>query len=250
MILGFMQPYFLPYPGYFALIQRADRWVVFDDAQMIRHGWVDRNRVLHPNEGWQYLKVPLQKHPREATIAQVQRVVDAAWGERLVRQLGHYRRAPHYDVVIGLLRGALLDAPVALSALNVSVLASVCGYLGLAFEPLMHSTIDYDRAEVQHPGDWARVVARVLGAKEYINPPGGRALFDADRFAKDGVQLSILRWSGEAYRQGRRPYEADLSIVDMMMWLDPGEIVRRLDALAPAEEPALDPSSCAGQDPA
>ncbi len=50
-----MQPYFLPHGGYFSLIASCDTWVVFDDAQMIRHGWVDRNRVLHPNEGWQYI---------------------------------------------------------------------------------------------------------------------------------------------------------------------------------------------------
>ena len=61
MVLGMMQPYFLPYLGYYALIRATDTWVVFDDTQYIRHGWVDRNRVLHPTEGWQYIKVPVVK---------------------------------------------------------------------------------------------------------------------------------------------------------------------------------------------
>ena len=46
MILGIMQPYFFPYIGYFDLINRTDRWIVFDTAQYIRHGWINRNRIL------------------------------------------------------------------------------------------------------------------------------------------------------------------------------------------------------------
>lgn len=56
-----MQPYFFPYLGYYALIQKTDTWVVFDDCQYIRHGWVNRNRILHPNNSWQYITVPIAK---------------------------------------------------------------------------------------------------------------------------------------------------------------------------------------------
>ena len=59
MRLGMMQPYFFPHLGYFSLVEHVDVFVLFDTAQFIRHGWVDRNRILKPGgEDWQYVRVP------------------------------------------------------------------------------------------------------------------------------------------------------------------------------------------------
>ena len=72
MILGIMQAYFFPYLGYFDLINCSDKWIVFDTVQYIRHGWVNRNRILHPTEGWQYIIVPIRKSKREAVLSSVE----------------------------------------------------------------------------------------------------------------------------------------------------------------------------------
>lgn len=233
MRLGFMQPYFFPYPGYFALIARADTWLVFDDAQMIRHGWVNRNRVLHPTEAWQYVRVPVAGHAREARIAEVE-VADGAWAQRLVAQLAHYRRAPHYAPVRALVEGVGAKAHVRLADVNVEALAAVCAYLGLPFTPRLHSTLDYDRTRVTGPGEWALEAGRALAATSYVNPPGGRDLFDAGRFAEAGIQLEILPWPATPYPQLGRPFEAHLSILDMLMFVPPDEVRERLLA-APLE---------------
>jgi hypothetical protein len=58
MKLGIMQPYFFPYLGYFSLIKHTDRFILFDTVQFIRHGWIERNRILKQNEGWQYVQAP------------------------------------------------------------------------------------------------------------------------------------------------------------------------------------------------
>ena len=52
MKLGIMQPYFFPYLGYVSLIKHCDRFVLLDTVQFMRHGWIERNRVLKPAEGW------------------------------------------------------------------------------------------------------------------------------------------------------------------------------------------------------
>lgn len=224
-----MQPYFLPYPGYFALVRRSDVWVVFDDAQMIRHGWVDRNRVLHPTEGWMYLKVPTRKHSRGTPIRDVRVSSGSDWSARILRQLGHYRRAPHYADVVGLLEEAFETAPETMDAVCVHLLERICRYLGLEFHPLLHSRLEYDRSQVGGPGDWALVVARELGASAYLNQPGGRDIFDPAAFARAGVELRIVEWRPTPYPQLREPFEPNLSIVDMLMFLDPSEVRTRLD---------------------
>lgn len=229
MRLGFMQPYFLPWPGYFALIAQTDRWVVFDDAQMIRHGWVDRNRVLQQAEGWKYIKVPTRKHSRGTLLQDVVASPHVDWRARLIRQLGHYRRAPQYDVVLPWLQTALAGAPDGLAELNLHILTETCRFLGLPFRPVRHTALDYDRAQVHGPGDWAPVVAAHLEASLYLNPMGGAHLFSEAAFAAHGCQLRFLRWSPTPYPQIRSGFEPGLSILDMMMMLEPADIQARLN---------------------
>src|SRR5512140_2804121 len=97
MKLGAMQPYFFPYLGYFELIFLTDQWIVFDISKYIRHGWVNRNRVLHPTQGWVYITVPLQKHSSDTPINHIETKDIEEWRPRLFGQLSHYRRrAPFF----------------------------------------------------------------------------------------------------------------------------------------------------------
>ena len=92
MKLGIMQPYFIPYIGYYQLINYVDKWVVFDIVQYIRHGWINRNRILKPGEGWQYIVVPLQNHRRETLIKDVFISEKTDWKDRIFRQMEHYKK--------------------------------------------------------------------------------------------------------------------------------------------------------------
>lgn len=79
MKLAIMQPYFLPYIGYFSLINQVDQFIQFDTPQFIRHGWIERNKILKSNGGTLYIKVPLQKHSRETPIKDIKIRVDEPW---------------------------------------------------------------------------------------------------------------------------------------------------------------------------
>src|SRR4051794_3768709 len=120
-----MQPYFLPYLGYFALIRATDRFILFDTVPYNRAGWLSRNRVLHPKEGWQYVGVPLKKHAHMAPISEFV-TARSEWRFRLLRQLEHYRRtAPYYDAVIQLLTRVLDLSIDGLAVLNEHLLRAV-----------------------------------------------------------------------------------------------------------------------------
>jgi len=102
---GIMQPYYFPYAGYISLLKHVDIFVLFDVVQFIHHGWIERNRILKPKEGWQYIQVPLVKHSRETKILDIKIRNTENWQERTFAQLVHYKkRAPHYAHVIELLK--------------------------------------------------------------------------------------------------------------------------------------------------
>src|SRR5690606_18119579 len=105
MRLAIMQPYFLPYIGYFSLIKHTDQFILFDTPQFIRHGWIERNRVLKANGEPLYIKVPLNKHSRETNINDIKIDNSQNWKEKILAQLVTYRkRAPNYWKVVALLR--------------------------------------------------------------------------------------------------------------------------------------------------
>lgn len=234
MKLGIMQPYFFPYIGYFELIYQSDYWVVFDTAQYIRHGWVNRNRILHPKHGWQYIVVPVQGHVQKTPIKDIRIVEGTAWRERIIGQLQHYKkRAPFFGVTIEIIRQCLDCAEKSLSRLNVACLEAVCSYLGIPFQYSYFSEMNLSLGPVEGPGDWALRIAQALQATEYINPPGGVGLFDRSKFENAGIRLTIQQPVDFVYECNGYTFEPNLSIIDVMMWNSPdtikGYLVSRSD---------------------
>jgi hypothetical protein len=229
MRLGIMQPYFFPYLGYFELIRRTDQWIVFDTAQYIRHGWVNRNRILHPTEGWQYIIVPLRKHAVQTPIRDIRVNDDIAWRARILGQLDRYRRAPHFASVRRLVEDCLDNDESSLARLNAQILARTCRYLGIPFRARFLSDLALDLPQIRGPGDWALRISERLGATEYVNPPGGRELFDPSAFARAGIALTFLDLPPLTYSCPGFSFEPGLSIVDVLMWNAPGQVVEFME---------------------
>jgi hypothetical protein len=226
MILGIMQPYFFPYLGYFDLINRSDRWIVFDTAQYIRHGWINRNRVLHPKEGWIYITVPVRKCRRGTAIKDVEINGESEWAERVLGRLTHYRgRAPYYEETFQLVRECVGTGERPLSRLIVAAIERVCDRIGIGFRYDYLSEMDLHLGPVEGPGDWALRISEALGAEEYVNPSGGAALFEPGKFEKSGIRLNIRDLPHLEYSCGKYQFIPGLSIVDVLMWVPPEKVM-------------------------
>lgn len=230
MRLAIMQPYFFPYIGYFALIKHTDQFIAFDTVQFIRHGWIERNRILKPNEGWQYIQVPLVKHSRDIIIKDVKIRVTEPWQDRILSQLVHYKKsAPYYSEVVNLLRQTLSCNTDSISQLNLHLLFNTCVYLGIPFNGHMLSGMSINIVPVNSPDEWALNICTALGASTYINPPGAMEIFDRNKYNKAGIELNFLKVKINTYNQRRPNFEASLSIIDVMMFNNPKEISVMLD---------------------
>ncbi len=222
-----MQPYFFPYIGYFALIAHSDAWVVFDVSQYTPKSWVNRNRVLHPHRGWMYVTVPLD-HGSQAIPIDQARLTDPVETHRSVAgKLSHYARlAPFYREVMEILDRTFDGASHSLALLDVAGLFQVCEYLGLRFDYRMASELDLP--PVDHPGGWAPAICEATGAGEYINPIGGRHLFDEQEFRRRGVEPYFLDMPPFVYSTYPYEFEAGLSILDVLMWNPPDQVMEAI----------------------
>ncbi len=218
MKLAIMQPYFFPYLGYFCLIKHTEQFILFDSVQFIRHGWIERNRILKPAEGWQYIAVPLKKHSRETVIKDIKIRIDEEWKEKIMRQLVHYKKAPFFLEVSELMHKAMDIETDSIVLLNANILEKTCAYLGIPLRLNIFSEMNMPIDQIEHAGDWALNISKALGATEYVNPSGGTEILKKNDFDLAGIELKFIQPVLKPYSQNRNTYEQGLSIIDVMMF--------------------------------
>lgn len=225
-----MQPYFFPYIGYYSLIKHTDQFILFDTVQFIRHGWIERNRVLKPTEGWQYIAVPLEKKSLTTPIKETKIRNLEDWRDKINRQLEHYKkRAPHYRAAIEVINAAINIDTDSIVVLNANILTKTCEYIGIPLKLRIFSEMGLDVGDGHGAGEWALYISKAISASEYINPIGGRDIFQADQFRAAGITLSFIENNLPQYSQKRPTFEPGLSIVDVMMFNDVPQIIQLID---------------------
>lgn len=227
-----MQPYFFPYIGYWQLINYSDMFVLFDDVQYIRHGWINRNRVLKDYNGnWKYITLPLEQHRREELIKNIKIKDNLNIYETITDNLSIYKkRAPYYDEVINEIEkitGNLKERNIV--KINEVIIKNLCSFLGIHTKIIVSSDQKFDYSNVLGPGDWAFEISKQLGATEYTNPYSGETLFNKQKFFDNGIKISFLKRREISYNQMSSEFIQDLSILDILMFNDVGTIQKYLN---------------------
>lgn len=226
-----MQPYFFPYLGYFGLIKHTDKWIVFDTPQFIYQGWIERNRILKPVQGWQYISVPLKKHRHNCAIKDIEIVSDGKWINKILAKLTVYKRiAPFYEETFNVVEKSLAFKTNSIVKLNCNAIAEVCKHIGIEWDFSLLSEMNLKIDEVNKPDEWAINICKSLGKiSEYWNQPGGIKFFDKEKYIRNNISLRFYNQDLNPYNQKRKPFEPGLSIIDVMMFNSKEEINRQLD---------------------
>ncbi|GHV66217.1 hypothetical protein FACS1894199_09180 [Bacteroidia bacterium] len=231
MKLGIMQPYFLPYIGYISLIKQTDKFILFDTVQFIRHGWIERNKILKQNEGWLYIQVPLLKHEQNTIIKDILIDNEQNWKSKILAQIQPYKKkAPHYYKVLGILNELFENEYVDIVSLNKKSLELICKYLFFEKELVIFSQMNLNIEQASAPDEWALHICKAVGGvTEYWNPPGGASFFDREKYDKAGIKLKFHKVKLTEYDQKRNYFESGLSILDVLMFNSVEEINDMLD---------------------
>lgn len=231
MRLGIMQPYFFPYIGYFSLIKHVDKFILLSDVQFIRHGWIERNRILKPGGSWQYISAPLKKHAQTTLIKDIEINNAVDWKSKIKAQLVHYKKAPYYKQVCALLDKILDREYVSITELDMTALQEVTAYLSINTPIERFENMGLEIEDVQAADEWALHICKTIsgGVEEYWNLPGGRDFFDRTKYKANGIDLKFQEIEISEYKQKGEIFEGGLSIIDVMMFNDVPEINAMLD---------------------
>jgi len=212
-----MQPYFFPYLGYFQLINSVNLFVIYDDVQYIKGGWINRNRILLEDRDYLFT-FPVKKGCLNDQI------FDRNFGDdfpifvkRFKRTLEvAYGNAPEYLDAMSLITKVLDSDNLNIARLISRSLRIICDYLSIETKFIMSSKIEKD--ETLKGQDRVIEINRLLGSTHYINPIGGMGLYSKEAFRKAGIKLSFLKMRPVIYKQYDNEFVPNLSIIDVMMF--------------------------------
>lgn len=224
-----MQPTYLPYLGYFHLIAASDVFVFLDDVQFARRSWQSRNRILGPG-GEVMLTVPVQKHDRDTSIAQIEISDGEPWRDKHLASIRHaYGKRPFFAEGFAFLEETIVPSG-RLAGLNRGIVEGAARRLGLATE-FVNAT---DLACPGHRSDHLLAICRAVGATDYLSPMGSHDYMDDDGvFAAVAFPVRFQGFVEVAYPQGREPFVPYMAFVDALMnlgWSGLRDLIDRMRA--------------------
>lgn len=219
-----MQPYLFPYIGYFQLINAVDTFIVYDDVNYIKQGWINRNNILVNNIPFLFT-LPLANASSFATISSVKinKKGYQIWVRKFLRTLEQsYVKAPFFSEVFPLIKAILESENEKIVELINKSLFSITEYLNIGTRIITSSEI--------FNNNFLKGKERVVDicvqekATDYINLIGGQELYSKDFFANQNIDLHFIKTNEIKYQQHNEDFVPWLSIIDVMMFNSPNEI--------------------------
>jgi len=226
MKLGIMQPYFLPYIGYFQLMNAVDKYVLYDNIQYTKKGWINRNRILQNGKDLM-ITIPLEKDSDYLDIKDRQ-VSGNFDKKKLLNQIREsYRKSPHFDTVMPLIEGIINCEESNLFLYIFNSIKEIRNYLDIKTEIVISSGLEIDHSL---KGQYKVIaVCKAFCTTDYYNAIGGQELYNVEDFKKENINLQFVSTNPIEYKQFNNEFIPWLSILDVMMFNPVDEIKRMLD---------------------
>lgn len=211
--VAIMQPYLFPYIGYFQLINAVDEFVIYDDVQFIKGGWINRNNILL-NKEKKLITFPLSGASANKKINEISFEENLSKTRKTIEMA--YSRAPYKTEVNELINEILSFDNKNLAEFIANSINLICDYLEIKSKILKSS--DLNKNSSLKGQDKVIDICEVLGAQTYINSIGGQELYDKKEFSGHGIDLKFLKPHLVEYKQFNNDFVPGLSIIDAMMF--------------------------------
>ena len=216
--VAILQSNYIPWKGYFDIINSVDEFILYDDVQYTKNDWRNRNRIATPN-GPAWLTIPVSARGRTSQAVKIKDVVvsdsGAGWNRKHWRSIANnYAKANHFQTHRELFEDLYLGLDETfLSRINYRFLTAICGILEI--DTKLTWSMDYRLGE----GKTARLVdlCRQAGATEYLSGPAAKDYLDEDLFRRAGITIRYMDYAGyPEYEQRFSPFEHGVSVIDLI----------------------------------
>ncbi len=215
MKLAIMQPYFLPYIGYFQLIAAVDLFIVYDNIKYTKKGWINRNRMLQNGKDVMF-SLPLKSDSDCLDICQRELSSDFNRNKLLNQFKGSYRRAPYFEQTFPLIEEVVHCENANLFQFLKHSIVKTCKHLGITTEIKNSAEIAIDHSLKNQ--EKVQTLCEAVGATTYVNAIGGMELYSRENFQDRAIDLRFIQSRPFEYSQLGDAFVPWLSIIDVMMF--------------------------------
>lgn len=223
MTMAGHQPYLFPYIGYWQLMNRVDIYIIADNLQYIKGGYINRNYILKDGKSHMFTQQVLGVH-LGMLINEIEVGNNA---EKILRSFFHaYNKAPYFKEVFPMIEEIFLNDEKNLAKYVGYSIERIARYLDMDTKFIYDSDLCIDTSLSAQCSIIER--CKKLNVDYYINAIGGQALYNKEDFLKEDIVLNFLKPEEIEYRQFKNKFIPNLSIVDVMMFNSKDEIKEML----------------------
>lgn len=213
--VAIVQSSYIPWKGYFDLLNSVEEFILFDDMQYTRRDWRNRNKIKTPT-GPRWLTIPVRVRGRFTQRIRETEISDPRWNQEHWKTIAYnYAKAPYYQEYREFFEDLYLGTKeTLLSSINSRFLTAICDLLGVQTQ--LSRSMDYHLIE----GRTERLVdlCQQAGATEYLSGPTARGYLEEALFEQAGIAVRYMDYAGyPEYRQLFPPFEHHVSIIDLIL---------------------------------
>jgi len=217
--VAILQSNYIPWKGYFDLINLVDEFILYDDVQYTRRDWRNRNRIK-TSKGSAWLTIPVQVKDKFSQKIKDTKISDPRWGQKHWKTLvQNYSKAEYfkeYKEIVEPLN--LVSKEKVLSRVNFEFISRLNRILGITTK--ISWSMDYKTSGGKAEG--IINLCEEAGGTEYISGPKAKAYLTDALFNERGITLTFMDYSGyNEYDQFFPPFDHHVSILDLLFHKGP-----------------------------
>lgn len=217
MKVAIMQPYIFPYIGYFQMINAVDFFVLYDDVNYIKGGWINRNKIV-VNGSEKLFTIPLDGASSFKLINEIEiNKTSKEYRKILVTIEQSYKKAPYFKDTFPLIENIFNSDNILISDFIANGMTMICKYLNIKTE-IYTSSVKFAESKGLPKEERIVNICQTLGASTYINAIGGQELYSKNFFLKHGIDLKFIKSKPIDYNQFNDNFTPWLSIIDIIMF--------------------------------
>jgi len=208
-----MQPYLFPYIGYWQLVNSVDEFVIMEDLNYIKQGFINRNYILVHGEAHRFT-MELHGASQNKLINEIDIGNNR---EKIIKTIEvTYSNAPYSTDVFPLIKYIMQYPENNLARFISNSIEQISDYLGINTTIIRSS--DIKRNHQLKAQDMVLDICKQLHTTCYINSIGGQKLYSKDIFKEHGLELFFIKTNSVEYKQFNNAFVPNLSIIDVMMF--------------------------------
>jgi hypothetical protein len=207
-----LQSNYIPWKGYFDMINLADEFIIYDEVQYTKNDWRNRNKIKTLN-GIQWITIPVT-HSLSQSIRET-RISDLKWNRKHWNMISQsYARSPYFKEFKDQFESLYMDRKeLHLSEINYTFIKAINEILGIKTHVVWSSNyvLKGEKSE--------RLVnlCKQAYATHYITGPAAKDYLNEALFKAEGIEIVWMDYSGYLeYNQLFPPFEHGVSVLDLI----------------------------------